>query len=80
MSVLGYFCKNRPKTRMPRTEGTDSDTGARYEGDVLTGKFSVDDALRRSAERARRSTGPVPSSMEEPDPVLRQHLHLDEPE
>ena len=70
MSIFGYLSKNRSQLRMPRSEA---------EGDVLSGKLSVEEALRRDAERAPRPAGPTRSPADPLDPVLRHHLRRDKP-
>jgi hypothetical protein len=79
MPISGYFDKNRRELRMPKNGGTDPDTGAKYEGDVLEGKLSVEEALRRIALKAARNAARVPRATGALDPVLRSHLRLDEP-
>lgn len=55
MSVLGHFVPRHGSLRMPRREdGVDEKTGIRYEGEVLTGKVSVEEALRNAEIRARQ--------------------------
>jgi len=49
MSIFGHFDKDRRPLRMPRTM---------VEGDVLSGKLSVEEAFERDAERTPRPAGP----------------------
>jgi hypothetical protein len=70
MSIFGYFSKNRSQLRMPRSEA---------EGDVLSGKLTVEEALRRDAERAPRPAGPTRSPVDFLDPGLRHRLGFDKP-
>ena len=49
MSVSGYFRKrDELELRMPRLEDGVDELGIRYEGDVLTGRMTVAEALFRS--------------------------------
>ena len=73
MSVTGYFDKHRPELRLPR-EGVDPATGIRYEGDILTPKFTVQEALYGYGNRSARVFPP-----EALDPVLRFHLGIAPP-
>ena len=54
--------------------------GARFEGDVLTGKLTVAEAIWCDARRAvRPADGPVAPQPEGYDPVLRHHLRVVKP-
>ena len=74
MSVHGYFTKRIDHDpRMPRVEeGVPDSAGISWQGDVLTGKLSVAEALRRQAPWPR---GPIVAP-DQYDPVLRFHLGL----
>ena len=79
MPISGYFDKYRRELRMPKNGGADPDTGAKVEGNVLEGKLSVEEALRRVALKAAfAAAGSVPAATGELDPVLRYHLRLDQ--
>ena len=70
---------------MPKSDGQPDKLGARYEGDVLSGKLTVDDALAR--EKAQQAAHAIRTQMktgvgcvrgpEEYDPVLRYHLGME---
>ena len=83
MSIYGYFSKQKRETRMPRTDGQPDSIGARYEGDVLTGRTSLELAFDRQALKALstiRQDSPVCARPLDYDPVLRNHLHSPTPE
>jgi len=70
---------------MPKSDGQPDKLGARYEGDVLSGKLTVDDAL--ALQKAEQAAHAIRTQMrtgvgcvrgpEEYDPVLRYHLGMD---
>ena len=75
MPVRGYFSKrNESDLRMPRVAGDRPDSaGVSWQGDVLTGKAGVAEALHEQAPRPRGSV----VRPEQYDPVLRFHLGLE---
>ena len=83
----GYFNKNVPPLRMPRTHGQPDESGIRYDGDVLTGKISVEEAHARDARQAlqaqmndrERHPAGCYTTPENYDPVLRYHLRMGNP-
>ncbi|MBZ5581457.1 MAG: hypothetical protein LAQ30_04490 [Acidobacteriia bacterium] len=75
MSIIGYFERPRPELRIRRTGGFGSASGARGQGDVLTGKASREQAVRVDALRAGPVTGRVAASLDY-DPVPAYHLGL----
>ena len=77
MPITAHLSKHRAEIRMPHTDGVDPETGATSEGDVLTGKFSVKDAIQRDADRsARWDNMRTPCAAGDCDPVLRRHLRI----
>lgn len=79
MSVLSYFSKRADRLTMPRTdEGTVDSRGFAFQGDVLTGKLSVQEALALEAERTSSRTTPGSRvAPEDCDPVLKFHLRVE---
>ncbi len=86
---LGHFIKNTPPLQMPRTGGKPDSTGARYEGAVLNGKVSVQEAHTKDAIQVARAQvaeklrrGDLRNCYVAPenyDPVLRFHLGVGKP-
>jgi len=86
---LGHFIKNVPPLRMPRTDGKPDSMGARYEGAVLNGKVSVQEAHAKDAievaraqlaEKLRRGDlSNCHVAPENYDPVLCYHLRVGKP-
>ena len=74
---------------MPRSDGGPDSLGARYEGDVLTGKISVEEAHARAAgevaqaqvadKHRRGDHSNCYTTPENYDPVLRYHLGMGKP-
>jgi hypothetical protein len=81
MSVCGYFNKRGPGLKMPKTEGKPDALGIKYEGPVLNGSMSVDDAFARekqveqlhAVQTTLRTGVRTYGSTEQYDPVLRYH-------
>jgi hypothetical protein len=74
---------------MPRSDGGPDRSGIRYEGDVLTGKISVEEAHAKAAREVaqaqvadkhrRGDHSNCYTTPENYDPVLRQHLGIGKP-
>jgi hypothetical protein len=87
MSVLGYFKKRDSGLKMPDSEKQPDSLGIRYEGELLNGKITVDEALAR--EKAQQQLAAAQTQIrtgvgcvrgpEEYDPVLRYHLRVGKP-
>ncbi len=79
MPILGHFSRYAgPELRMPRNEGVDPATGIEYEGKVLRGELSPEEAIRSEAHEAvNHGSRRIPVSARACDPVLRFHLRLD---
>jgi len=80
MSIAGYFSKRGyTELRMPKEKDA---LGIQFEGPVLTGEKSVEQQQRdivTSREAAVRATSPLGESyktVEDYDPVLRDHCRL----
>jgi hypothetical protein len=68
---------------MPRTDGQPDSIGVRYEGNVVTGRTSLQLAFDRKAHEALNMMHQEPPVCTRPldyDPVLRNHLHSATPE
>lgn len=86
--VCGYFNKRGPGLKMPKTEGKPHAPGIRYEGPVLNGSMSVDDAFAR--EKQARQLHAVQTTLrtgvrtyvspEGCDRVLRYHTRTGKPQ
>jgi hypothetical protein len=80
MPLIGYFSK--PGTRelkMPRVdEGVADANGLVLHGDILTGRFSVPEAIAREGATLSQTLplGTRVDSVEDFDPVLKFHLGL----
>jgi hypothetical protein len=80
MPVRGYFSKRDDrKLTMPRTcGGTPNPTGLGSQGDVLTGRLSVQEAFAREAARVSRTLAPAKRvAPDDYDPVLKSHLGIE---
>jgi len=87
MSVLGYFKKRDSGLKMPDSEKQPDSLGIRYEGELLNGKITLEDALAR--EKAEQQRHAIQTQIrtgvgcvrgpEEYDPVLRYHLRVGKP-
>lgn len=80
MAVLCYFSKRDDrKLTMPRSdEGVPDASGLAFHGDVLTGKFSVQEAFALEAARLSQTTPRgVRIAAEDCDPVLKFHLGIE---
>jgi hypothetical protein len=84
-----HFIKNTPPLQMPRTGGKPDSAGARYEGAVLNGEISVQEAHYRDAVEVTRAQlaekhrrGDFANCYVAPenyDPVLCYHLRVGKP-
>ena len=75
MSIAGYFARRSAELRMPKT--VDS-LNISFEGSVLTGRKSVEEAQRAEAIAACNTTQEAYKNSEDYDPVLRSHTRLSE--
>lgn len=72
---MTYFCKTHPQLLMPRSDDRPPDSGIQFQGDVLNGKLSVEEAIVLKAHRAvHRSAHRAPLASDYLDPVLLHHL------
>ena len=71
MSIAGYLSAGKTEVRMSG-KGSD-ELGIRFEGAVLTGEKSVEEALREGAVRGKVSADEYYGGVEDYDPVLRFH-------
>jgi hypothetical protein len=75
MPIKAYLSNHRSEIRLAPNDGFDPQTGATYQGDVLTGNFTATDAFQREADRARPwNNMRTPCSPDDYDPVLKHHL------
>jgi len=87
MSVLAYFKKRDSGLKMPDSDKQPDSLGIRYEGELLNGKITVDEAFAR--EKAKQQLHAIQTQIrtgvgcvrgpEEYDPVLRFHLGMEKP-
>lgn len=79
MPVTRHFSKRDDrKLTMPRAEdGVSNASGLAFHGDVLTGKFSVQEAFAQEAARRYQTLTPGKyAAGEDLDPVLKSHLGI----
>jgi hypothetical protein len=77
VSVSGYFSKKSGELRMARRRNERDGLGIRWNGSVVSGEMSVQEAHRRIELQVwmkGRPAGPVESAREETDAVLRGHI------
>jgi hypothetical protein len=59
MSISGYFSKNVPDPKMPKTETGTDDLGIRYEGPVLSGLLGVRQNLQQNAVNSPQTSSQI---------------------
>ena len=79
MPIHGYFEKrDRQVLMMLRADdGAPNESGISYQGDVLTGRLSVQDAFALQAARLRAHNTAKWARAEDLDPVLKSHLRIE---
>ena len=78
MPIHGYFSKrDRRVSTMPRADdGAPNESGISFQGDVLTGKLSVQEAFALEAARLRAHNTGKWVGPKDYDPVLKAHLGI----
>lgn len=59
MSVTGYFAKNKPELKMPKSETGTDNLGTHYEGPVLSGLAGVNQQLERQAVNSSQTSAQI---------------------
>ena len=78
MSIHGYFSKRDDrKLTMPRADdGAPNESGISYQGDVLTGRLSLQDAFALQAAHLRAHNRGKWAGRDDYDPVLKFQMGI----
>ena len=79
MPIRGYFSKRKAELKIPRAdEGRPDAEGFTWNGDILTGKLSVEQSFALEARcLANKITPGTNIPPEDYDPLLKHHLRID---